>query len=160
MTTACHPQGDGQTEMINSIFNMYMKVFCEKDQQEWPTLIPFAELCYNTTVSRTTGKTSFYLCYGQEAVLASDLFIGQNNFTRDQKRLSDYYSFDAAQWVAQKQMIIQNAKVMMAKAQDRYASAVNKKRREVTFQVGEKVWLDSKNLKFLRNYPSSGPRGR
>ena len=43
-------------------------------------------------------------------------------------------------------MILPNAKAMMAKAQDCYASAVNKKRREVTFQVGEKVWLDSKNL--------------
>ena len=35
---------------------------------------------------------------------------------------------------------------MMVKAQDRYASAVNKKRREVTFQVGENVWLVSRNL--------------
>ena len=34
----------------------------------------------------------------------------------------------------------------MAKAQDRYASVVNKKRREMTFHVGKKVWLDSKNL--------------
>lgn len=146
MTTAWHPQGDGQTERINSILNMYMRAFCENDQQDWPTLIPLAELCYNTTVSRTTGKTPFYLCYGQEAVLASDLSVGQSEFTRDQERLSGYYSLDAAQWVARRQMILRNAKAMMAKAQDRYASAVNKKRREVTFQVGEKVWLDSRNL--------------
>ena len=43
-------------------------------------------------------------------------------------------------------MIICNVKAMMAKAQDCYANAVNKKRREVTFQVGENVWLDSRNL--------------
>ena len=43
-------------------------------------------------------------------------------------------------------MILPNAKAMMAKAQDCYASAVNKKRQEVTFQVGEQVWLDSRNL--------------
>jgi hypothetical protein len=35
---------------------------------------------------------------------------------------------------------------MMAKAQDRYAEQVNKKRREETFKVDEKVWLDSRNL--------------
>ena len=92
MTTAWHPQGDGQTEMINSIINMYMRAFCENDQQDWPILIPLAELCYNTTVSRTTGKTPFYLCYRQEAVLASDLSFGQSEFTRDQERLSGYYS--------------------------------------------------------------------
>ena len=66
---------------------------------------------------------------------------------------------DAAQWVARRQMILRNAKAMMAKAQDRYASAVNKKRREITFKVGEKVWLDSKNFEFLQSYLSSGPQG-
>ena len=64
---------------------MYMRAFCENDQQDWPTLISLVELCYNTTVSRTTGKTPFYLCYGQEVVLASDLSVGQSEFTRDQK---------------------------------------------------------------------------
>ena len=43
-------------------------------------------------------------------------------------------------------MILRNVNAMMTKAQNRYASAVNKKRREITFQVGEKVWLDSRNL--------------
>ena len=71
ITTAWHPQGDGQTQKINSILNIYMRVFCERNQQQWPTLILFAELCYNTTVSRKTGKIPFYFCYGQEAVLAT-----------------------------------------------------------------------------------------
>jgi hypothetical protein len=146
MTTVWHPQGDGQIKIIISILNMYMRAFCENDQQDWPTLIPLPELCYNTTVFRTTGKTLFYLCYGQEAVLASDLSVGRSEFTRDPERLSGNYSLDAAQCVARRQMILRNAKAMIAKAQDRYASAVNKKRREVTFQVGEKVWLDSRNL--------------
>jgi hypothetical protein len=141
-TTVWHPQGDDQTERINSILNMYMRAFYENDQQNWPILILLAELCYNNMVSRTTGETPFYLYYGQEAVLASDLSVGQSEFTRDQERLSEYYLLDAAQWVARKQMIIRNAKAMMAKAQDRYANAVYKKRREVTFQVGENVWLD------------------
>lgn len=47
MTTVWHPQGNGQTGVIDYIFNMYMMVFCERDQQEWPMLIPRAELCYN-----------------------------------------------------------------------------------------------------------------
>ena len=69
-------------------------------------------------------------------MLTSDLFVGQSEFTLDQKRLSRYYLLDAAQWVAQKQMIIYNAKAMMTKAQYHYANAVNKKRCEVAFQVG------------------------
>ena len=149
MITAWHSQGDGQTERINSIFNIFMRAFCENDQQDWPTLIPLAKLCYNTMVSRTTGKTPFYLYYGQKAVLANDLSVGQSEFTRDHERLSGYYLLDAAQWVVRRQMILRNAKVMMAKAQDRYANVVNKKRWEMTFQVEDKVWLDSRNLGIL-----------
>lgn len=78
MTTAWYSPGEGQTEMINSILNMYMKAFCERNQQEGPTLIFLAELYYNTTVSQTTGKIPFYLCYGQEVVLASDLSLNQS----------------------------------------------------------------------------------
>ena len=139
MTMAWHLQGDGQTERINSILNMYIRTFCENDQQDWPTLIPLVELYYNLTVSRITGKISFYLSYRQKAVLASDLSVGQSEFTRDEKMFLGYYSLDAAQWVTRRQMILRNAKAMMAKAQDCYASMVNKKRREVTFQVEEKI---------------------
>jgi hypothetical protein len=44
-------------------------------------------------------------------------------------------------------MILRNSKAMMAKAQDHYASAVNKNWREMTFQVSKKVWLDLRNLR-------------
>jgi hypothetical protein len=146
MTTAFHPQGDGQTERINSILNMYMRSFCENDQRQWPQILPLAELCYNTTKSRTTGQTPFFLCYGQEAVKPSDLATGQSEFTRDQERLSGYYSEDAAEWLSRRRLILRNAQMMIAKAQDRYAGQVNKHRREEAFKVGEKVWLDSRNL--------------
>ena len=85
MTTAWHLQGNGQTEIINSVFNIYMRAFCENDQKNQPTLIPLAELYYNTTVSRIMGKISFYLYCGQNAVLANDLSVDQSEFTRDQK---------------------------------------------------------------------------
>ena len=61
MTTACYPQGDGQTNSINSILNIYIRAFGKRDQQRWPTLIPFVELCYNTTMSRRTEKNTIQL---------------------------------------------------------------------------------------------------
>lgn len=45
---------------------------------------------------------------------------------REQEKLLGYHSLDAAQWVAQSQMIFCNAKAMMTKAQDRYTSVVKK----------------------------------
>ena len=65
ITTTWPPRRDSQTETISSILNIYMSAICQKYQQEWPMLIHLAELYYKTTVSRTTGKTLFYLCYRQ-----------------------------------------------------------------------------------------------
>ena len=48
--------------------------------------------------------------------MAGDLSVGQSKFMRRQERLLGYYSFDAAQCIARRQMIILNAKAMMAKA--------------------------------------------
>lgn len=38
-----------------------------------------------------TGKTPYFLCNGQKAVLANDLSIGQIKFTHDQVRLLGYF---------------------------------------------------------------------
>ena len=53
-------------------------------------------------------------------MFASDLSVNKSKFARDQERLSCYYSLDAAQWFARREMIFRNAKAMMAKAQDHY----------------------------------------
>lgn len=44
---------------------MYIRAFCERDQEDWPTLVFLAKCCYNSMVSRTTKKMLFYLCYKQ-----------------------------------------------------------------------------------------------
>ena len=149
MTTAWHPEGDGQTERINSILNMYMRSFCEGDQLDWPILLPVAKLCYNTTQMVSHEKTPFYLYYVQEATHAIDLSSGRSQWYRDQERLSRYFSQDAVQWVEWCNVILRNTRLKLAKAQDRYANVVNKKRQNERFVIGEKVWLDSRNLGLL-----------
>ena len=41
---------------------------------------------------------------------------------------------------------MRNARLKLAKSQDCYANIVKKKRRNERFAIGEKVWLDSRNL--------------
>lgn len=80
--------------------------------------------------------------YAQEAVLANDLSVGQSEFTRNQERLLGYYSLDGAQLVVWRQMILRNAKAMVSNVQTHYVNAVDKKRRELTFQVEKKYgWI-------------------
>jgi hypothetical protein len=43
MSTAFHPQADGQTERINAILEQYLRHFCAFQQDDWSELLPLAE---------------------------------------------------------------------------------------------------------------------
>ena len=47
------------------------------------------------------------------------------------------------------ELAVESAKESMAKAQERQAIAANRKRREIDWDVGDYVFLDTSNLKLL-----------
>src|SRR5690606_4084097 len=54
LSTAYHPQTDGQTERVNAIFEQYLRCYCNYNQDNWVGLLPVAEFAYNNTKSATT----------------------------------------------------------------------------------------------------------
>jgi hypothetical protein len=66
MSTAFHPQADGQTERINAILEQYLRHFCGFQQDDWAELLPLAEHAYNTAVSETTKMSPFFANYGYQ----------------------------------------------------------------------------------------------
>ena len=55
MSTAFHPQTDGQTERVNQVLEQYLRVFCEYQQDNWQELLPRAEFAYNNASHSSTG---------------------------------------------------------------------------------------------------------
>ena len=43
MSTAYHPQTDGQTERTNQVLEGYLRNFVNYDQNDWHQLLPLAE---------------------------------------------------------------------------------------------------------------------
>jgi hypothetical protein len=66
MSTAFHPQADGQTERINAVLEQYLRHFCGFQQDDWAELLPLAEHAYNTAVSETTKMSPFFPNYGYQ----------------------------------------------------------------------------------------------
>jgi hypothetical protein len=66
MSTAFHPQADGQTERINAIGEQYVCHFCGFQQDDWAELLPRAEHAYNTAVFETTKMSPFFANYGYQ----------------------------------------------------------------------------------------------
>ena len=65
MSTAYHPQTDGQTERANQTLETYLRHYVNKKQNNWVQLLPMAQLAYNDKLSQTTGLTPFFANYGK-----------------------------------------------------------------------------------------------
>src|SRR5512146_1026158 len=66
MSTAFHPQTDGQTERINAILEQYLRGYCNYQQDNWSELLTHAEFSYNNTLSSAIGISPFRANYGQD----------------------------------------------------------------------------------------------
>jgi Chromo (CHRromatin Organisation MOdifier) domain len=63
MSTAEHPQTDGQTEATVKTIQKLLRPFC-LEQQDWEEIIPQLEFAYNDTPHATTHETPFRLNHG------------------------------------------------------------------------------------------------
>ena len=60
LSTAFHPQTDGQTERTNAILEQYLWEYVNYQQDNWNELLPLAEFAYNNGYQETIKTTLFY----------------------------------------------------------------------------------------------------
>ncbi|GJP58391.1 hypothetical protein CLOP_g23643, partial [Closterium sp. NIES-67] len=65
MSSAYHPQTDGQTERLNQIVEQLLRAACKDDISKWDFHLPVLEFAYNNATHAATGQTPFFLCYGR-----------------------------------------------------------------------------------------------
>lgn len=65
LSTAYHPQTDGQTERINQTLEQYLRCYVDYRQSNWVELLPLAQFAYNSSKA-STGYSPFYANYGRE----------------------------------------------------------------------------------------------
>ena len=61
LSTAFHPQSEGQTKWQNSNMEVYLRAFVNFEQNDWARLLLMAEFAYNNAKNASTGHTPFEL---------------------------------------------------------------------------------------------------
>ena len=61
ISTAYHPQIDGQSERSNQWVEQYLRIYTNGTQDDWSDWLPITQYTYNAWPSDTTGKTPFEL---------------------------------------------------------------------------------------------------
>jgi len=59
LSSTLYPESDGQTERVNQILEQYLRSYCTYPQDDWLSLLPFAEHAYNTSMSESTKASPF-----------------------------------------------------------------------------------------------------
>jgi len=54
LSTAFHPQTDGQIERVNQELEQYLRMFIDYRQEQWPEWLGTAEFAYNNKVHSST----------------------------------------------------------------------------------------------------------
>jgi hypothetical protein len=66
LSTAYHPQTDGQTEVVNKCLETYLRCFAYENKNQWAQWLPLVEWWYNTSYHTATRMTPFEAVYGQK----------------------------------------------------------------------------------------------
>jgi len=64
LSSAYHPQIDGQTECTNAILEQYLQYYVDYQQSDWSTLLPLVEFAYNNTSWSSTQAMPFFANMG------------------------------------------------------------------------------------------------
>jgi hypothetical protein len=129
MSSAYHPQTDGQSERLNQCLETYLRCMVQAIPNQWAKWLALAEYWYNTTTHSAHGKPPFEVLYGY-APRHLGIFAQSQCTTTDLERwLKDR---------ADMQTIIRHN---LARAQQRMKHQVDKHRFEREFQVGDWVYL-------------------
>ena len=72
-STTCHPQINGQTEVVNRTLSTLLRVVIKKNIKTWEECLPHVEFAYNCTIHSTTNFSPFEIVYGFNPLTPLDL---------------------------------------------------------------------------------------
>lgn len=130
LSTAFHPQTDGQTERMNAVIEDYLRKHCDYYQTNWKDLLSAAELSINNRDSSATGVSPFF-----------HELTTRRNERRIAKNIVDKLA-----------SALDMAQTELAAAQQRMEDAVNRHRDPAhVYKPGDKVWLDRLDVEGIHN---------
>jgi hypothetical protein len=141
MSTVFHPRTDGQSKRTNQGLEQYLQFYVNAKQNNWAQLLSIAEFAHNSCQNESTGQSPFDLLMGYHpraewTTVTSP--IPQVMLRLDQIREAR-----------------DRAKTAMIKAQQGWE---RRKCTAPTFQTGDQVWLDGRNIRTFHPAAKLAPK--
>ena len=150
-STTCHPQTDGQTEVVNRTLSQLLRTVIQKNLKTWEECLPFIEFAYNRSVHSTTSYSPFEIVYGFNPLTPLDLLPlpVEERRSLDGKRKAEFV-----------RGLHEKVRLQIEAKNKQYASQANKGRRHVSFEPGDWEWVHMRKKRFPAHRRSKlFPRG-
>jgi len=145
-STSCHPQTDGQTEVVNRSLSTMLRAILKGNHKSWNECLSHIEFAYNIVVHRTTKISPFEAIYGFNPLILMDLLPLPTSFDFIHKEGVAKYDFVKKMHEKIKSQIQQQI--------ERYAKYNNKGKREMIFEEVDWVWLHLRKDRFPKQRKS------
>ncbi|KAK3537942.1 hypothetical protein QTP70_024542 [Hemibagrus guttatus] len=129
------PQSNGQAECLNQEIGRFLRTYCSREQHRWSEFLPWAEYAQNSLIHSSTGLMPFQCMLGYQPPLFP--WSGEP---------SDILAVE--EWYRLCQEVWERAHVRLQRAVRRQRIQADRHRRpHPSYQVGQKVWLSTRNLR-------------
>jgi hypothetical protein len=138
-STTCHPQTDGQTEVVNRTLSTLLRAIIRKNIKTWEECLPHVEFAYNRAVHSATKFSPFEIVYGFNPLTPLDL---------SPLPLTEHVNLDGKKKADFVKQIHEKARLNIERRTEQYATQANKGRRQLVFEPGDWVWLHMRKERF------------
>jgi hypothetical protein len=132
LSTAYHPQTDRTTERVNQEIEAYLAIYCHSHLKTWKKNLATLEFTHNNRRHADRPKTSFEIIWG-ESPKALPLTYENTKFPSIDDKV--------------KQMMADRDETLATYELARTRMADRRQNTFIPFTVGQKVWLDTRNMK-------------
>uniref|UniRef100_A0A2N9GXJ1 RNA-directed DNA polymerase n=1 Tax=Fagus sylvatica TaxID=28930 RepID=A0A2N9GXJ1_FAGSY len=138
-STACHPQTDGQIEVVNRTLSSLLRAIIKRNLETWEDCLSHVEFAYNRSIHSATKFSPFEMVYGFNPLSPLDL---------TSLPLSERVNLDGKKKVEFVKMIHEKARLNIERRTKQYVQQANKGRKKVVFEPGDWVWLHLRKDRF------------
>ena len=136
LSTAFHPQTDGQTERMNQEVEQYLRFFIEHRQKDWLEWLAMVEFAINNKVHTATKILPFMANYGKELRMGGDI--------KKKEKVEN-----ATEFVERMKKVQEEVEAALRKTQEEMKRYADRGRKEMEeWRKGDRVLLSTKDLVF------------
>ena len=138
LSSAFHPQTDGQSERVNQVLEQYLRCSINHLQDNWVELLPLAEFAYNNAEHSSTKQSPFFTNYAQHPRL---------DF-QPHKQVTNPAAETFTQTIEKTKKLAEEELRRSMETNKKYAD--EKRTKGPDLKIGDYVWLSKKNIKTTR----------